>query len=165
MTGQRFVEFSSVLQIEVNNENLAVSTPIEEGSFANYNKVGSPLDIGVTLAFQGEEFELQLALETLNSFADGLELVTLVTPTAIYDDLNLEIFSYKRNAEDGILVCECHFIEVRQVETDVTTTNYTVPKCKNPSSVTTQDTGTANVEPPRNQSVLLSGKEWAKGIH
>ena len=44
-----------------------VSAPIEQGSFASYNKVDSPNYIEVQLAKQGTDDVLQAALKTLDS--------------------------------------------------------------------------------------------------
>lgn len=142
--GLRLVEFTTVLSVDVKNEHQVASIPVEKGSFADYNKVASPLDINVTLAVEGKDAELQEALETMDEFADGTDLVTLVTPNAIYADLNLETYSYKRSSADGILTVDCHLVEIKQVETTTTTTAYTRPKCKNATSTSTKDTGTAN---------------------
>ena len=143
-SGGRFVEFSTLISIDVKNENLVVSIPIEKGSFANYNKVASPLDINVILAFEGDNSKLQSALETMDEFSNGTDLLTLATPSAVYADLNLETYSYKKDASTGVLACDCHFVEIRQVETQTTTTEYTKKKCKNPTSAGTNNTGTAN---------------------
>lgn len=120
--GQIVLEFSSFLSADVRNEGQAVSAPVEEGGFASYNKVDSPLSISATLAFQGNEMQIQNALFTLSALREETRLVNLVTPDAEYASLTLENYNYSRTRENGVgvLFVELMFVEVRQVKTQYT---------------------------------------------
>jgi hypothetical protein len=141
-SGRQFIDFKTLLSVDVKNDNRVVSSPVEQGSFASYNKVESPLEIRAALALQGDATVTQKALETLDAFARGTDLLMLVTPSAVYVDLNLESFSYLLNDLKGILVAECTLIEIRQVETAMA---FTFPGVRNPTSVSRVNTGRAVV--------------------
>ena len=93
------------LSADIRNESKVVSAPVEEGSFATYNKVATPLEVNVTLGIQGDDSTLQDALDTLTTLQAGTQLVSLVTPNAEYPDLNLEGFNYSR--KPGKRAWEC----------------------------------------------------------
>lgn len=147
-SGTQAVQFTSMLAFSVTDAGDVVSDPIEKGSFTNYNKVDSPLDISVTLAIQGDGSVQDEALSTLRGLKNGTDLVSLQTPEAFYESLNIESLSYARSGETGPLVVEIQLVEIRQVETNVTTTDYTPEKVKNPTSASTTDTGKAQGRRP-----------------
>lgn len=121
-SGVPAVTFTSFLGFDLRNESLVVSSQVEEGSFATYNKVETPLEVTVSLGIQGDDATLQTALDTLNALQAGTELVSLVTPTAEYRDLNLEGFNYRQHREDGLgaLWVELSLVGVRQVTAQYT---------------------------------------------
>lgn len=121
-SGVPAVTFTSFLGFDLLNESLVVSSQVEEGSFATYNKVETPLEVTVSLGIQGDDATLQTALDTLNALQAGTELVSLVTPTAEYRDLNLEGFNYRQHREDGLgaLWVELSLVGVRQVTAQYT---------------------------------------------
>ena len=117
-SGEAVVAFTSFLSLDLRNESRVVSGPVEEGSFATYNKVETPLEVDVSLGIQGDDATLQSALDSLNALQAGTELVNLVTPNAEYQDLNLESFSYRRRREDGlgVLWVDLSLVGVKQVK-------------------------------------------------
>lgn len=120
--GQQVIVFTSFISFELRSDGRVVSAPVEEGSFASYNKLGSPLEINVTLGFAGTDTELQDALDTLATLQAGTQLIGLVTPNAEYQSLNLEGYNYTRKRENGLgaLFVELMLTEVRQVRTQYT---------------------------------------------
>ena len=130
------VQFDGIMDIDVKNESKVLASPIEKSSFAAYNKVETPLDVGITGASQQDGATQSAILDALNKLVSGAELVDIVTPTAVYLKMTLESYSYKRTATDGasLLVVELHAIEVREVEPT------RVTKPQRASSATTQKT-------------------------
>jgi hypothetical protein len=139
--GGTAVTFTSFSDIDLRAEGKALSYPIEEGSFANYNKIESPLDIRVTLATQGTDSDFEYILTKLDEYKRGAIKLSVSTPSKFYESMTLETYSYKRTREAGagLLVVELSLIEVREVETQVSTTVITKPK--NPTSAGKVDTG------------------------
>jgi alpha-L-fucosidase len=139
--GGTAVTFTSFVDIDLRNEGQALSYPIEEGSFANYNKVDTPLDIRVTLATQGSNADFEYILAKLDEYKREAVKLSVSTPSALYESMTLETYSYKRSREAnaGMLTVELSLIEVREVQTQVTTT--VISKPKNPTSSGKTNTG------------------------
>lgn len=116
-SGVPAVAFTSFLGFELRSESRVVSSPVEEGSFAAYNKVETPPEVTVSLGIQGDDAELQSALDTLHALQAGTELLSLVTPAAEYRNLNLKGFNYRQRREDGLgaLWVELSLVSVKQV--------------------------------------------------
>lgn len=129
-TGSDLVRFTSFLSCDVRNESTVVSSQVEEGSFASYNKVDSPLEVNVRLGIQGNDSELKDALDTLDSLRKSTKLINLVMPSAEYRDLNLEVFNYTIKTETGrgVLFVDLTLKEIRQVETQYS--NEKIPEKK-----------------------------------
>lgn len=139
--GSSALTFTSFIDIDVRNEGQALSYPVEEGGFMNYNKVQSPLDIRVTLSTQGTDDEFEYILEKLDEYQKEPVKLFVATPSAYYGPLTLEAYSNKRTRESGAgqLTVELYFIEVREVESQ--NTNTTISKPKNPTSSSKTNTG------------------------
>lgn len=121
-SGERVVQFTSFLSMDLRDEYTVVTGPVEEGSFASYNKVASPLEIDVSLGIEGDDATLDAALEALNQLTASTEILSLVTPESEYQNMNLESLSYRRRREDGlgVLWLDLKLIEVRQVKAQYT---------------------------------------------
>lgn len=143
-SGQNIVTFTSFIDSEIKDESKVVSGPVEEGSFASYNKVETPLEIKVTLGIQGTDSELQDAINSLQQYASSTDLVNLITPTAEYENLNLERFDYqlKREIGRGALYVSLSLVEIKQVTTEYT--NVKVAPQKDRGKVQTKATGNGN---------------------
>lgn len=139
--GATAVTFTSFVDIDLRNEGQALSYPIEEGSFANYNKVDAPLGIRVTLAVQGTDSDFEYILAKLDEYKREAVKLSVSTPARLYESMTLETYSYKRSREAGagMLTVELSLVEVREVATQVTPTVITKPK--NPTSSGKANTG------------------------
>jgi hypothetical protein len=140
-SGGTAVAFTSFVDLDCRSEGQALSYPVELGGFANYNKVESPLNIRVTLAAQGDDSDFDYMLMQLEDYKKQAVKLVVETPSSFYPGMTLETFSYKRarDAGAGMLVVDLSLVEVREVETQVTTTVITRPK--NPTSASKADTG------------------------
>ena len=116
-SGGDAVEFSSMLTVSIEAGGQALTCPIEQGAFATYNKVQSPLSISLELGIGGEAYEQRAALDRLERMRSGLEKVALVTPYEYYPSLTLASFSHHR--EPGLanhaLLVSLQLTEVREV--------------------------------------------------
>lgn len=146
-SGSTAITFTSFIDIDVKNEGQALSYPVEEGGFANYNKVQSPLDIRVTLSTQGTDADFEYILDTLNNYQANPIKLFISTPSAYYGPVTLEAYMNKRTRESGAgqLTVELGFIEVREIETQVSTTVITRPR--NATSADKSNTGKTQVGP------------------
>jgi hypothetical protein len=165
--GGEALTFDSMLSLDDSNEGQALSEPIELGAFVSYNKVDSPRSLRVELAIQGDADRQNAALADLDELREKTVKVALSTPAAYYDSLTLESFNYRRRSDAGaeLLVVELSLVEVREVETQVSTTVMPPKSCKNPTSAGNQNTGkagTAEVSEPKS-SVLGDIKKAVSG--
>lgn len=140
-SGAVAIQFTSFIEVDVRNTGEALSYPVEEGGFMNYNKVQTPLDIRVTLAKQGDETEFESILDKLDEYQRDPIKLFVVTPAAVYGPMTLEGYSNRRTRDSGAsqLTVELNFIEVREVQTQATTTVITRPK--NATSADRANTG------------------------
>ena len=142
-TGKNIVEFTSFIDADIKAESKVVTGPIEQGSFASYNKVENPNQIKVTLGISGDTAQLQNAINQLEKYAGSTDLVCLVTPTAEYEDMNLERFDYqlKRETGRGALYVSLSLVEIRQVQAAYT--NVKLAPLHNRGKVQTKPVGTS----------------------
>jgi hypothetical protein len=150
---EKVVRFTSFFEIEYRNEGKALSYPVEEGAFANYNKVQKPGGIKVTLGIEGAEADFDEALRSLDFYQKEAERLFVSTPATYYDGYTLESYSYRRTIQSGagMLIVELTLVEVKEVETRTTTT--VISKPKNPTSSGKVNTGRVQTKEP-DQSTL-----------
>ena len=154
------------MDLELTAEGKVVSTPIEQGSFASYNKVASPTAIRATLAVEGELSNLQSVVDTLFELKDGTELINFVTPVREFQSYTLEKFSYQQTAEKGVnvLYVEVNLAEIKEVEPQYTDAQAQKPitqkGAKNPANTSTQDKGKTQAQTPtKGKSALKEIKD------
>ena len=161
--GQPAVTFDVFVSCTVKAENRIAHSPVERGSFADYNKVGTPTMVGVVLARTGRSADLAATLLELESLAASTALVSVVTPERTYTDYNLESYDYGRKTENGVdrLVVSLALVEIRQVEPQYG--NETLP-VKNPKKA--DDTGTVEAgkqqAQPVEKSTFTRILEWGR---
>lgn len=112
--------------------------PVEDGSFASYNKVYEPFRGTVRFVKGGSLAERELFLAEIEAIADTLVLYEIVTPEAVYDNVNITGFSYRRTAIDGVsmLTVDVTCEEVRVTEsTSYSTTESTTSSSTSASQV------------------------------
>lgn len=132
--------FTSIISVDVKDNNKTLQYPTEKGSFASYNKVSMPLELSLTAAFEGSDAETGNLIDTLFSLAKGVELVSLTTPETEYQNLAVENVNYSRKRENGVGVVyfDITLKEVRQVEPAYAKA---IKKPKNPEAAPTADVG------------------------
>ena len=150
-SGLSVLIFSSMLEFNLRAEGYAVSAPVEQGSFASYNKVDSPNLLEVQIAIQGTDDELQIALKTLDGLQSSASKLNFVTPVAEYANYTLESydFSMKRRDGLGVLYIRLRLVEIREVEARYTETKpISSGNAKNPANASTTDRGKTQAQTP-----------------
>ena len=162
--GNSLVAFQTFISCEISDESEVLKMPTEKGGFAAYNKVASPLRIRVNLALQGDDADMQAALDTIKVLKSGTQTFSLVTPTMEYKSMTLESYNYARKREDGLKVCyiEAQLVEVREVEPQYTETTrrLTRKKVKNADCASKQATGKTDAAKADNRSVPKKVWDW-----
>lgn len=152
-------DFDSIIQFEVRAEGHVVSAPIEQGSFASYNKVDSPNYIEVQLAKQGTDDVLQAALKTLDELQTTASKINFVTPVAEYENYTLESYDFSMSQRDGlgVLYIRLHLIEIREVTPQYTDSkSISSSNAKNAADSSTTDRGKTQAKDGSSYSSLLS---------
>lgn len=137
-------DFDALIRFEVRAEGYVVSAPVEQGSFASYNKVDSPNYIEVQVAKQGTDDVLQAALKTLDELQTTASTLNFVTPVAEYENYTLESYDFSMSQRDGlgILYIRLHLVEIREVTPQYTDTKaISKSNAKNPADASTTDRG------------------------
>ena len=141
-TLQPLLTADTVLALEYKRDFRISDFPVESGSFATYNKVISPFDISISLAFSGTLSLLQSVLSggavgaVISQFATGtdqqttnrrnflnamelqvasLSLCKIVTPEQTYSNCTMTHYDYRRETKRGatLIVVDVQLREVR----------------------------------------------------
>lgn len=94
--------------------------PVERGGFESYDKVNSPFRVTLQFASGGSEANRQALLDSIEAIGDLLTRFTAVTPTRVYNDLNVEGFSYHRTSRNGLglLIVDMRLLEIREEQSN-----------------------------------------------
>ena len=165
--GNPIISFKSLLKAEYASSGTVVSEPIEQNSFASYNKTTEPREYHFELALQMPNNDFSAALDKLEELKNGTELFSFVSPMHTFSDLSLEGYSTTFESFTSMMVVALDCKEIKQVEqgyTNVTVTEATpisqgsAANADNADTVDTGMTGTETAseaeEQSANQSIL-----------
>lgn len=154
-TGEKAFEFDAFMTAEIKLETKITTAPVEEASFASYNLAVTPMEIKCVLAKQGMPEDLTVFADALIQYAQGTDLLSIVTPEREYENMKLLSVSFGRSAETGtdIIYAECDFQEVRLVMAEYSDDKLAVKKSRG-----LQKGGTTGAGSKGPVSVLSAGK-------
>jgi hypothetical protein len=156
-TGLPVVIADSVLGFDYRNGAKIADFPVEDGTFATYNKTATPFDIKVRMVCGGDDERRRSFIEAIEAASRSLTLYDVVTPQAAYANANIEAWDYRRDTSGGagIIVADLYLREVREA-----TAAYSVaPVPKSPSAASTVDMGRVQpVKPPESILSTLKSK-------
>lgn len=145
--GSPIIGFKTMLKAEYKSDGKTVFEPIEENSFATYNKTTEPRDFYFELALQFPNQDFGVVLGVLENLKKSTDLFIFITPFNSYSDLTLEGYSTVFETTTSMLIVglQCkEVIQVAQGYTNVTINDATPingDNAKDPSSTTTSNTG------------------------
>ena len=155
----------SVLEMSFQSESEATSEPIEKGGFASFYKTNSPETVSLVFSFSSDDAKQNNALDKIKERKENYDLISILTPTHLYENMTILSYSYNRTNTDGMtmLVLQVDFQQIKQVAINTGVAVY-----KNATSGNKKNTGKkqaidSQVEAPVRRSSLKSGKEWIKG--
>ena len=155
----------SVLEMSFQAESEATSEPIEKGGFASFYKTNSPETVSLVFSFSADDARQNTALDKIRERKENYDLISILTPTHLYENMTIVSYSYNRTNTDGMtmLVLQVDFQQIKQVAV-----NTGVAEFKNVTSAKKKNTGKkqavdTEVNAPVRRSSLKSGKEWIKG--
>jgi hypothetical protein len=124
------VAFQSMLEMSASESSSLPEEPIEQGSFASYNRTIEPITMTCRLALQGKPAEIQDVITRLQELKKGTEKLTFILPMASYENMMLESFDYRRDDHSGhnVLIVDVRLKEIREIEDQKTTSSVTEPE-------------------------------------
>ena len=154
----------SVLEMSFQSESEATSEPIEKGGFASFYKTNSPETVSLVFSFSADDAKQNNALNKIRERKENYDLISILTPTHLYENMTILSYSYNRTNTDGMtmLVLQVDFQQIKQVAV-----NTGVAVFKNATSASKKNTGKkqkvdTETEAKVRRSTLKSGKEYLK---
>ena len=153
--GTPVISFKSLLKAEFKSSGSVVWEPIEQNSFASYNKTDEPKEYYFEVALQFPENDFESALSTLQKLKKGTDLFTFVTPFYTFENLTLEGYSTMFETFTSMMVISLgckEVLEVQQGYTSVTVNDATpINDPANPDNASTTDTGITGGRTPTDE--------------
>lgn len=114
--GVQIIRPDSVIGFGYAPEYRIADYPIEGGGFESYNKVAMPFQARVVMAKGGTLAERQSFHQAIEAIRGDRELYNVITPEAIYADVNVTRVELDRSQQRGagMLVVELYLQEIRQ---------------------------------------------------
>ena len=128
----------SVLEMSFQSESEATSEPIEKGGFASFYKTNSPETVSLVFSFSADDARQNTALDKIRERKENYDLISILTPTHLYENMTILSYSYNRTNTDGMtmLVLQVDFQQIKQVAV-----NTGVAVFKNATSAKKKNTG------------------------
>ena len=128
----------SVLEMSFQAESEATSEPIEKGGFASFYKTNSPETVSLVFSFSSDDTKQNNALDKIKERKENYDLISILTPTHLYENMTILSYSYNRTNTDGMtmLVLQVDFQQIKQVAV-----NTGVAEFKNATSAKKKNTG------------------------
>ena len=113
--GVPVVEADNVVSFDFRQDFSISNYPVEQGSFASYNKVQHPQEMKFRFSTGGSNADRQNFLNSIKAVIADTNLYDVVTPDAVYTNLNFVHWDYARSADRGagLLVVDVWVEEVR----------------------------------------------------
>lgn len=145
------VEADSVLDFGYRNEVDIPDFPIQDGAFANYNRVNLPYEASVRLSKGGSEEARRNFLNQIDTIMNTTDLFQIITPEKTYENVNPIRFELIRRGAGGaffLTEVDLYFREIRTVTQQYTTTSLATQNARDPSASPVENRGTVNGERP-----------------
>lgn len=135
---------------EFSKETRISDFPVEQGSFASYNKVELPANPTVTLALSGSQADRTQFLNAIAAACVSTELYSVVTPEITYYNYSIERYNYVRRADRGatLLLVEISLKEIRQVSAAYSTIQTPINLPQNPAATPQTNSGLVQPQAP-----------------
>lgn len=136
------VPFQTIVSLQISDQSKVVTTIIENGSFASYNKTDLPSEIKLTAILAGDVPEQQSSLAILRTYKKITDIVGVLTPFEYYDHMNLTGIVVSRTVENGATqtFVDLTLEEIREVNVR-TESMSRASQTKNATAVKKTDTG------------------------
>lgn len=114
LNGSPVVIADNVLSLEYRQDFSISNDPLEQGAFNSYNKVQRPFEIKLRFSTGGNAFDRQAMINSIKAIIGDTNLYDVVTPEAIYTNVNLIHQDYRRSSDTaGLIIIDVWCQEVR----------------------------------------------------
>jgi len=147
----------NIINFDNRNEWDTSDFPVEEGSFASYNKVTLPFENSVRLTKGGSLSDRQAMLDQISTIAGDTNLYTIVTPEKSYQNCNILRYEVTRRAQSGayyLQEVDIYFRQILQVNAQYSTATTSTANAQNPAALPTVNQG--NVQPQSQVAPLVA---------
>lgn len=113
--GDSIADYDSFASVSYRDDSNVSDYPIENGSFAAYNKVDQPFSVRVTLVCGGDVDRRNAFQDALKRARRSLDLYTVLCEDGQFDTCNLISIDWERRQENGAhrIIAMCEFQEIR----------------------------------------------------
>lgn len=121
------------------------TAPTEQGGFAAYNKVNNPFEVQLRLTKGGSLRERTDFLQRVEEICNSLQLYKIVTPEKTYFRCNVTRYEVSRKEARGAYFLDevdIFFVEIRNVESEYTTTTFNTSNAQQASDEPIKNYGT-----------------------
>jgi hypothetical protein len=138
---------SSVAELDIGGESDVSDYPLEDGTFATYNKVRTPNMFAIRMMRDGSQAQRAAFLNWLQVTTGGLDIFDVLCPERSYLNATLKSYRISRTSGSGaaMVIADCIFQEVRQIPAVYSSS--TIP---NPENQPTASTVRVNAIPDQN---------------
>lgn len=143
-SGNAVLTVDAVISVEHVKDYRVSNYPIEQGSFASYNKVEEPFAHRIVVAKAGSQSDRVDFYAQLDAIAKGLDLYTIYTPEAHFHNSNVTGWRIPRSAQRGaqMLLAELTVEQIRPAGSSTFTST------ARPSGAAQQSGGTVQTQAP-----------------
>jgi hypothetical protein len=139
----------SIIDFNNRNEWNVVSSTVEQGSFASYNKVVVPFELSVRMSKGGSVANRTTFLQQIAAIAGDTNLYTVQTPEWTYTDVNITRYEVSRRGASGayfLAEVDIFFVQILEVTPVYTNTSLSTQDAQDPSAEPVTNQGNVNPE-------------------
>lgn len=143
LNGNPVVLADNVVSLEYKQDFSISNYPVEQGSFASYNKVQRPSEVRLRFSTGGSVADRQAFLDSIAAIIGDTNLYDVVTPEETYSNQNLIRQGYVRHANEGlglvVVDVSCQEVRPASLATSSTTTTANTGNASADTSIVSTD--------------------------
>lgn len=128
----------NVLSLNNRNEWRIPDFPVQDGSFASYNKIIIPFETSLRFTKGGSQSDRTEFLDQIKAIAGDTNLYTILTPEVSYLDCNIIRYEVTRRGAEGaffLTEVDVFFRQILQVAAQYSTSAANTSNAQNPAAV------------------------------
>lgn len=146
----------SIIDFDYRVEYRIGNFPVQQNSFAAYNKVALPFNTAVRMTKGGSQDDRNQFLQDIDTLVASLLLYSIVTPEKTYLNCNAERAELSRRSVKGayFLEVDLFFMQILQTTAQYSTTSGATQNAKVPAAIPAVNQGTIQGQAPSAAAVV-----------